>query len=477
MCKRYYLLYVLLLGGLLGSCSKFKDDINVDPNKPSTASNPQLLTYAILGLASTIESPNGVLYAQHLSEKPYTDASRYTIISFDFYDVYTTYLANLQSILTSRTFVDVEGSPANQQAVARILKAYYFWFMTDRWGDIPYKEALLGKDNFTPRYDRQQDIYNDLFKELKEAALQIDNGTPVKGDILFNGDMAKWKRFANSMRVLMALRLSKADPAKGKSELTDAMNMGGFTANTDNVVYKHIAEAANENYWYNVFSVLNRRWYCISQPMVDFMRPLHDPRLPVFADKPDRVGVDYVGMPYGITGDKAQNFPSDSVSFLGARIRAQDAPSYVMTYAQLLFAYAEAAHIGWIPGGDGAAAGYYQRAVTASVGQWTGSESGAAAYLAQTGVSYDPAVALRQIGYQRWVHLYMNGYEAWAEWRRTGFPQLLPAPENGNVPIPRRQGYPVKERNINTAHYNDAVNVQPGLNGKDDLNGRIWWDR
>jgi hypothetical protein len=100
-----------------------------------------------------------------------------------------------------------------------------------------------------------------------------------------------------------------------------------------------------------------------------------------------------------------------------------------------------------------------------------------AAYLAQAEVAYNSANALKQIGYQRWLHLYMNGYEAWAEWRRTGYPVLTPAPDNGGTPIPRRQAYPVKEQNINADNYRAAISAQPGLNGKDDLTGRVWWDQ
>lgn len=480
--KITHILLILLFAGAWGSCKKFDGDINTNPNLPATATNAQLLTYAIQRAVETIEplagtgSPNGVLYSQQIAEKIYTDASRYTVVSFDFYSFYTNGLMNLQSILDTKEFKVEDGSQNNQLAVARILRAHYYWHITDRWGDVPYSDALKGKENFTPAYDKQQDIYNDLFKELKEAAAQIDDGPGVKGDLLFDGDMPKWKRLANSMRMLMALRLSKADPAKGKQEFQDAYNAGGFTGNEDNVVYKHLTEAANESYWYNVFSVLNREWYCISEPLVKFMGPLKDPRLKTFADTTIKTG-GYIGMPYGVTGDDAQLFPADSVSFLGEKLRAQDAPTYLMTYAQLLLAQAEAAKRGWINGDDEKAKELYNTAIEASVLQWNGGDAGLSDYMKQAAVKYNPADAIKQIAYQRWVHLYLNGYEAWAEWRRTGYPVLQPAPDNGNIPIPRRQGYPLAENSINTANYKAAVQAQSGFNGKDDLNGRVWWDK
>src|SRR6185295_1210318 len=115
--------------------------------------------------------------------------SRYISVNFDFYGIYSGQLQNLQTILNSKTFNVNDGSKANQLATARILRAYFYWHMTDRWGDIPYFNALKGKDNFTPKYDAQKDVYYDLLKELKEAAAQIDDGNPVAGDILYAGDM------------------------------------------------------------------------------------------------------------------------------------------------------------------------------------------------------------------------------------------------------------------------------------------------
>src|SRR5947208_696612 len=144
--------------------------------------------------------------------------------------------------------------------------------------------------------------------------------------------MANWKRFANSMRLLMALRLSKVDAAKGKAEFTDALNAGVFTDNSQNAVYVHLAEAANQNYWYFVASVQNRLWYWASKTIVDYMKPLNDPRLKIFADV--NSSNDYVGVPYGLDGNAVGAIPPGSVSFVGVHVRAQNAPTYITTYAQ-----------------------------------------------------------------------------------------------------------------------------------------------
>lgn len=476
--KKLSYIFILLAGvtGLsLNSCTKFSDSINKNPNLPDTFSNPKLLTYAIQKLTTTTETSYGLLYIQHLSEKIYTDASRYINIDFDFADFYADPLMNLRFIIDTKRFNDAEGSANNQIAVARILRAYYFWHITDRWGDIPYREALQGKAKIDPAYNSQKDIYTDLFKELKEAGAQLEEDNPAQGDILYYGDSNRWKRLAGTIHALMALRLSKVDPDWGKAEFQSALTTGIFESNADNAIFQHLSETAYENYWYYVYSVQGRRWYCVSKPLVDFMKPLDDPRLSAYAATNN--DDEYVGMPYGLEGKDAQNIAAGSVSFQASGIRARTAKAYIITYAQALLARAEAAKLGWIPGGDGTAAADYKSAITASVAQWTGGDDGLAAYLAQPAVVYNPATAIKQIAYQRWVHLYMNGYEAWAEWRRTGYPTLTPAPDNGNKPIPRRQGYPLSERNINTANYNAAVQAQPGLNGKDDLNGRVWWDK
>jgi hypothetical protein len=486
---------------MTNGCKKFSDDINTSPNNPTSASNAQLLTYAIDQLPGLVESLSGALYTQQWSEKPYTDNSRYISVNFDYYSIYSGALENLQTILTTQNFVVADGSKNNQLAVARILRAFFFWHTTDRWGDIPYSEALKGKGNFTPKYDAQKDIYYDLLKELKEAALQIDNGNPVKGDILYSGDMSSWRRFANSMRAIMALRLSKIDAVKGKQEFADAITAGVLTDNSQSAVYVHPANAAKQNYWYYVVNVQGRPWYWASKTIVDYMKPLGDPRLKIFAD-PTPASGDYAGVPYGLDGNAIGAISSQNVSFIGIHIRTQNAPCYIITYAQMLLAIAEADKLGWLAGGDADAVLKYKAAIEASVRQWNrnsfktyndalnkqveavpydktdkGDTTGLAAYLLQPAVVYDPVNALQQIGYQRWVHLYMNGYEAWAEWRRTGYPVLTPAPNNNNIPIPRRQAYPSSEPNINTTNYKTAVQAQPGLNGKDDLTGRVWWDK
>lgn len=469
MHKLFKTFLPIIILGFVG-CTKFDDSYYKDPNNPSTASGTQLIANAQLYLPSISSSAYGVHYPQYLSLTIYTDNSRYVSTNFSFTSWYTGPIIDLQKALTNPLDAN-EGPVANQLAVAKILKSYFMWFMTDRWGDLPYTEAAKAAANFSPKYDKQKDIYDSLFILLDQANAAFVAGN-IKNDIVYNGDVAKWKKLGNTIHALMALRLSKVDPAKGKAEFAKAIANGIMTANTDNLVFPHLADATMENYWYNSFTRLGRQWYALSEPLVDYMKPLNDPRLPVFGEK-NNAG-QYVGLEYGKEAGNSNDIPL--ISLLGTGLRQQNSPVYLVTYAQALFAKAEAAKLGWIDGGDAVAKTNYEEAIRQSILQWTKSTTGVDTFLLNPDVVYSPTDAIKQIAYQRWVHLFLHGYEGWAEWRRTGYPTLTaPAGANGGQ-IPRREGYPTQEPNINKANYDAAVAAFP-YGGTDGLNTRVWWDK
>jgi hypothetical protein len=414
----------------------------------------------MLSLYTLSSTPQAQFMAQYLAETQYVTASLYPQSSTSFYSLYQGPLINIETVLkTSRA--------NNELIVAKILKAYYFWHITDRWGDVPYSDALKGDENFTPAYDTQEAIYNALFQLLDEA-----NATTVVGslsnDIIYGGNMARWKKLGNTIRLLMALRLSKRSPDKGKLEFNNALAAGVLVSNSDNLVYKHLSDENNWNYWYDQIEIESHEWWALTKGLVDKMKPVNDPRLAVYGD-PNRTASEYVGQLYGDT----QDFDTEKYSLLGEAIRQPNAPVYLVTYAQVLFAKAEAAKLQWIDGGDAEAEANYKLAIEHSLRQWTGGTTGLAALLAQPAVAYNPATAIEQIATQRWIHLFMHGYEAWAEWRRTGFPNDLVAP--AGAAVPRRQIYIEAERFNNTRHYNEAVQRQ--FNGEESLYGRVWWDQ
>jgi hypothetical protein len=477
--KRIFVLLVTVAA--LAGCNKFKDT-NVSPTVLSQPSTRGLLTNVLQNLPGTAFGNNtGNFYVQYLSEGPYPGGSLYNARNFDFASFYTGPLFDLQKIVeyntdeaTKGTFAapNINGATDNQLAVARILKAYFFWWLTDRWGDIPFSEALKGAGSFAPAYDKQQDIYTALFKELKDAAALIKPAEKgVVGDILLNGNMAMWKKFAATTRLMMALRLTKIDFAKGKTEFEAALT-DGVIANGEDIKYKYIAgDPNNYNPWYNNYSVSNRNDFAISTTMTDYMAPKSDPRLKVYAESLAAGAI--VGLPYG--KNVAINIPA-VYSRIGDYFRAQGSPATIYSYAQVLFAMAEGAKVGYLTGGDAVAETHYYNAIEASW-RFYGVFNQAAfdTYKGQAGVTYTTANGYKSIMTEKWVHLYLNGYESWADWRRTGFPTLVAAVDAIDPRgIPTRQGYPTQESSINGVNYKDAVQR---LGGTDDNYGKIWWDK
>ncbi|RYZ31983.1 MAG: SusD/RagB family nutrient-binding outer membrane lipoprotein, partial [Sphingobacteriales bacterium] len=227
----------------------------------------------------------------------------------------------------------------------------------------------------------------------------------------------------------------------------------------------------NENPLYNNYVRSNRKDFAVSNTFVDYLKKVSDPRLPYMA-APNQRG-EYVGVPYAVfpaTGP-AQNF-----SLAATTVAAQNAPANIVTYAEVLFAQAEAAKLGWTTGN---AKTLYESAIQASLQQWMGTNFTDAvykAYIAQPDVAYSDAKGIEQIATQRWIALFNQGTSAWNSWRRTGFPVLKPAasPLNGGTAIPRRLAYPVStEGTLNTANYNAVIASQ----GPDDPYTRVWWDK
>lgn len=475
MKKIFQISLITALTVVAVSCDDF-GDINLDPNNTVSVAPETLLTNSLVSISSITGSATEVLYTQMMSETQYTDASRYVTVNFDFNGWYTGPLANLKHIIDlntdEATSADAlqSGSNANQIAVARILKAYFFHVMTDRWGPLPYTQSLQGRGNLEPAYDSQEAIYTDIIKELKEAVAQMDGGAGVKGDFVLGGDMAHWAKFANSVRAIAAMRMSNVAPQTAQTEFAAAVASGVILSDDESVYYPYLADANNQNPWFARF--ITRTDYAISSTLVDYMKPLDDPRLPVYADPAPNFG-DVRGMPYGI--DAAGDIPNDDVSFPGnPGVRGQDAPIAVITNAQMNFMLAEAAHRGWI---SGSAQSYYEAGITASWRQWGVFDQAAYdAYIANPAVAWDANQAMELIGNQKWVALYLQGMEAWSEWRRTGYPTLTPAPDalSADGEIPRRFGYPTTERDLNATNYSSALQL---LGGPDELNTKLWWDK
>jgi hypothetical protein len=354
------------------------------------------------------------------------------------------------------------------------VKAYYFWTITDSYGDIPYFDALKGDGNL--KYDKQSDIYPALIKELKEAVDQFDAGPGFKGDILYgnssNGyvsDNAKWKKFANSMRLIMALRMSKVNATLAQTEFAAALAhpAGLIQSNSENAALKAPGGVFNHPL-YQYYAITQRDDYAVSKTLMDYLAK-SDERINAY-------GTSNVGFPYGLTRADAVAFtatPSGAnyARLLAASQRNATTPIVIIGAANVYLARAEGAQRGW---SAESVSGMYTLGVQRSWEQWGQSTATLATYLAQA--DFNIAVSpLQKIQLQEWIAWYPNGTQGWAEWRRTGVPPLVPAPGAG-LPIIRRIPYGPNDYNFNLANATEA-GARYTISGQtDSQNGKVWWD-
>ena len=478
--KKYikqFLLILIASGGIISCENTDFGNTNVDPDSPSDPNSAGFLTYAERYMANNIITATGPLtYVQHVSNITYTDESRYVTVNWDSDGLYVYPLINLKEIIdlnSDPSTADSQltyGSNANQIAVAKIFTAYIYHGMTDRWGMLPYTEALAGLDNTYPTFDSQEAIYDALFTEIDEAIAMMDSGEGPNGDILFNGDMSRWEQFGRTLQMVMALRLSNVYPSPSGYAATkfNAAMSGAISSTSENIAFPFLTDDNNDNPWQDRFQT--REDYGVSDVLVDRLLADADPRIDAYADytrnSVDAGTPEYIGMPYGLTNSE---YLAVEISLPdSAIINEGDFPGMIFSYSEIAFALAEAVELGWI---SGDASAYYEAGITSSFEQW--GVEGAADYIATVPLSTDAETAVQQIAEEKWKALYLQGYEAWAEWRRTGYPELTPAvePLNGSE-IPVRHGYDTDFAASNEANYNAAVSIQ----GADVLSTNLWWD-
>src|SRR5260221_5747452 len=349
MKKYFKYLWVTGFISILG-CSDF-GNTNVSPNGSNVPLTSALLTQALAAFNGAVGG-NAVgvdagLYCQYFSETLYTDNSRYATIDANWtemsggmYDLQN--IININSAPATKDYAALNGSNANQIAIARIAKAFRFSILTDRNGDIPYSEALKGIPS--PKYDAQQDIYTDLFKELTEAVAQFDSGPTVAGDILFAGNTTRWKQFANSLRLILAVRISKADATTGKAQFNSALTADGGVLNTnaDDITLTFPGNAAEfNNPWYGIGGDDN-----VCKTMSDLLNSTSDERRKAYGNVNGSGSL--IGVPPGLNRTDALAWVSDPANsahslILNNSFRNQLGTIPVLLAADVLLARAEAA--------------------------------------------------------------------------------------------------------------------------------------
>jgi hypothetical protein len=395
---------------------------------------------------------------------------------------------------------------ANLYNMARIWQAYAFMILTDTYGAIPYTEGGAGLTDqiFFPKYDQQQDIYPKLIQEFTEASAALSaSGTVETSDILYAGNVAKWKKLGYSLLLRAGMRLSKIDPAKAQTAVQAAFAGGVITLNADNAYMRHDA-----NYLNPAGNMLNSteaaNWYLVKS-FVDTLKNNNDPRLAALAirykgatsgldqtvDKGTTSIFDQIGMPMGydngtiVARAKADSLKSfyDYSQVDRRRMAKPTSPNFFVTAAQTQLLLAEARLRGWIT--SGTAAQYFTEGIKAHMDQLVTYDpnSAVSASARDEYIGAHPLVAgreMEQINTQYWIASFLNGPEAFANFRRTGYPALAPnpygQPNNPDVPngtFIRRIGYPTSELSVNGDNLSAAIAIM----GPDKLSTRLWWDK
>ncbi len=472
--NKLYILVAFIF--MISSCAKELNKININPNATENAQPDYLLTAAIKTTADTYwgvdnNMNSSLLFVQHWAKIQYTEQDRYIFSNSSFTSLWSIGLSKSITGLNKVINLSTSLNNPNYKGVGLVLRSWVFLLLTDAYGDIPYKQAGNIDSFITPKFDLQKDVYFGLLEDLKNAKLSFDPAAkPIAGDVIYNGNISQWKKLANSLRLRIALRIADREPEKAQQVLNELKNEGDpfISSNADNAQLNYLSSPQQ-----NPVSALfeTRNDYRISKTIVDKLFQLNDPRLPIYASKTETATPQqYVGVPNGLTTSDASNLGFSKTSKPGDYFRQPQAPAVFFSYSELLFDRAEAAARGFT---NEDAADLYSQAIKASLNQYNISDAQTAIYLAQPAVQYDAANFKKSIGEQKWIALYGEGLEAFAEWRRLDYPQLQPAVAgvlNGEIPL--RFIYPGTEQSLNGQNYKSAVADQ----GPDLLTTKLWFD-
>lgn len=500
-----YALGLLVLLFMVVGCTKDYEDINLNPNRPMQVPTVNLISTAEKSLTDDIfdewfSGRQGLLWSQYWAQRNYTSEDRFSIrqsVNSQYFRLLYTDMMDLQDIINIASdpakAVEINskyGNAEGQIAVANILKTYVFQMLVSTYGDIPYEEAFDAINNPSPAYSTQKTIFLDMFAKLKAAADYLETSGTVftSGDIIYDGDPAKWSKFANSLRLKLAIRLSKvtdADLVAARDNAISEASAKAFASNDDNAQITYLGDGESNAPLYDGFYTSRRNDMTVTAQFVDLLKGLNDtlnskvnpfaglvdPRLDVWVPA-NGAGVQR-GMPYGLVDKDASALRAASANLYNAYnvVLHSDASVVWMDYAEVCFILSELN--GWDQD-------WYEKGVQASLERW-GADAG-------DYVTSLPAANQENVLTQKYIALYMNGYEAWAEWRRTGFPRSIIQVGDKTGPtvsgvvttftaiigdaIPRRLTYPVQEFTINE----DNVKAASVSIGGDEFTTRLIWD-
>lgn len=516
--KRERFFTTCLMALTLFGCTKDFEEINRNPNFPEQAASELLFPGVMRQMAYNWGNQGweeGFTVVQYGARLQFTSGDRYNWSPTDnpYFDAYDG-LRDIENIIRdAKDNTDRQ----NYYGVALIIKSWIYSYLTDAYGDVPYTDATKGisDGNITPSFTPQQQIYTGMLADLKLANAVLTGQNNISGDILYGGDILKWRKFANTLRLRLLMRISDVDQATATAGMNEIANdlttYPIFESNADVAVIQWNSDNPQPKYNTRSGSFDEVR---LSLTLETRLKALNDRRLIVFAQPTSNSGKgiysdnldDYVGMPNGLDDAKALGYspsgnPDESgsnfISRLGVLLtcRACDvenasptaSQTIIMDFAELQFILAEARERNFIS--TGTASQYYEAGIRASfsyyldrinAGGWNEIASDLQSfdldgYLAQPSVALTGSNSdiLEKIALQKWIGLFYQGIEGWSDWRRTGMPEVVPGPDAGNdMKVPVRFQYPNEVKSTNNANYQEAVSRM----GADDLNTRLWWD-
>jgi hypothetical protein len=493
--KSKYLIMCMVVA-LAASCTKNFETFNTDVKNPSAVTGESLFTNAERTLVDQITTPNVnlnvfELFAQYWTETTYTDEANYNIVNRTIADLtFRQYFVGdvtkeggfLQDFKEAARLIaaqqtdtpDQATQNANKLAIIELLNVYSFQNLVDIFGNIPYSQSL-DITKIAPVYDDAATIYSDLIKRIDASLAKLDasQGSFGSADLVYGGDVTKWKKFANSLKLKIGINLADVNPTLSKATVEAAVNGGVFTSAGDNALLPYMTTIHTNQIYVEVVQS-GRDDFIPANTIVDLMNNLSDPRLPLYFTLIDTSTVTGVQKLAYLGGQYGYSSPFTQFSHIASPILAPDFPGVLLTYDQVLFYEAEAAARGFSVGA--AVADLYNAAIKASILYWGGTEADAATYLATPAVAYSTATGTWQqkIGTQEYISFYTRGLEGYTEWRRLDYPILNIPPSITNYSqIPKRFTYPINEQTLNKANYTSAS----AAIGGDLPTTRIFWDK
>ena len=538
--KNYLLILLLLIG--FNSCDHF-EELNTDPTTSTTANPKSLISTVQTRYSGDRETQWRSLAAYHMAFTQMI-SDGWTVSRGQVYEADTSYMEymwrssynNINDLQLAINEAEKHPAQVNYLAVARILKVMIFAQLTDTYGDIPYFTAVSAYNNdvLHPTYDNQELIYNDFFIELKEASMQLDNSKSLDGDLIFQGNINKWKKFANSLRLRYALRLVNANESKAKLEALAAISDGVMQSSDDTAFVTHgnhnVSTGGTVEIRGNGFSQVQQFSEEIivgCETYISYLRDNNDPRLLMLfgmygaiqdeatsnvkfksaTETSIEITEEYQASYGNLVGFPNAKFlwdPTDDENitwaphfvekngntiqinkyFKALQIRREltriDLPTIYQSYSETELWLSEVAQRGWSnTGGD--AKTHFTNAITANVNELVSVLGAYPNLQINTGVYAEniwnvTSNKLEAINMQHYVNNFYNGIEGFANWRRSGFPSLVPAQHNKTDPalnglIPRRLPYPNSEMNFNRANLESHLD-----NGVNFWGAPVWWD-